>query len=58
MRDLSNYALHYLPRTNGGGGVAVYVNQPLQMKPRDDLLFFEEYVFESLFIEVMLHKKH
>ena len=58
MCNLTNYALHNLPRTNGDGGVAVYVNQSHQMKPREDLSIFRENVFESLFIEEMLHKKH
>ena len=42
---------------NGGGCVAVYVNQSHQRKPKKDLLIFDENVFESLFIEAMLHKK-
>ena len=55
--NLNNYALHYSSRTNRGGGVALYVNKSLQMKRREDLSIFQENELESLFIEVMLHKK-
>ena len=56
MCNINNYILHYLSRTNRGGGVALYVNKSLQMKPREDLSIFQENVVEYLFIEVMLHK--
>ena len=52
-----NYILHYSSRTNRGGGVALYVNKSLQIRPREDLSIFQENVVESLFIEVMLHRK-
>ena len=51
------YVLHYSSRTNRGGGAALYVNKSLQMIPREDLSIFQKNVVESLFIEVMLHKK-
>ena len=56
MCNLNNYALHYLSRIYRGGGVALYVNKSLQMKPGEDLTIFQENVVESLFIKVMLHK--
>ena len=56
--NINNYTLHYLSRTNRGGGVALYVNKSLQMKPRENPSIFQENVVEYLFIEVMLHKKH
>ena len=57
MCNLNNYILHYSSRTNRGGGVALYVNKSLQIRPREDLSIFQENVVESLFIEVMLHRK-
>ena len=57
MCNLNNYILHYSSRTNRGGGVALYVNKSLQIRPREDLSIFQENVVESLFIEVMSHRK-
>lgn len=42
-------------KNSKGGGVALFLNQHIQYKIRDDLSLFDEGVFESLFIEISLN---
>ena len=51
--ELCNYSLYVKSRsTQGGGGVAMYVNNNFLVLARNDLNHFKEKVFESLFLEI------
>ena len=56
---IPGYTLYEKHRTlrDGGGGIAIFVNSKLKFTKRDDLCIFDEYEFESLFIEVKLGNK-
>lgn len=44
-------------KNSRGGGVAMFINNNLHFKIRDDLSIFNEGLFESLFIEISLNGK-
>lgn len=56
---LSNYTLVENHRVNKKwGGVAIFVNNRLKFKLREDITIFDEGKFESIFIEVMSDKRN
>ena len=58
MFNLSGYSKVEKHRTQSrGGGVTIYAKNCYDFKIREDLSYFEEGIFESLFIEATLNKK-
>ena len=56
---LANYTFEEVHRTKKvGGGVGIFVNSKLKYKVRNDLIVFDEGIFESIFIELYSKNKN
>lgn len=54
--NLDGYSLVHNNRNSKGGGVAIYVHDSCNFSVRDDLTFNLHNEFETIFIELLLHK--